>query len=43
LHDELFLPGDDAVTRIAHALVAGYLAALEAESRQPGGRATVTP
>jgi amidohydrolase len=33
LHDEVFLPGDGAVTRVAHALVAGYLAATEAESR----------
>ncbi|WP_328614670.1 M20 family metallopeptidase [Amycolatopsis sp. NBC_00355] len=43
LHDEVFLPGDDAVTRVAHALVAGYLAATEAESRRPGRRATVAP
>jgi amidohydrolase len=33
LHDEVFLPGDDAITHVAHALVAGYLAAVEAESR----------
>ena len=43
LHDEVFLPADDAVTRVAHALVAGYLAALEAESHRLGGRATVAP
>jgi amidohydrolase len=30
LHDEQFLPRDEAVTQVAHALVAGYLAALEA-------------
>jgi len=29
LHDERFLPRDEAVTQVAHALVAGYLAALE--------------
>ncbi|MET8848777.1 amidohydrolase [Amycolatopsis sp. NPDC004625] len=30
LHDERFLPRDQAVTQVAHALVAGYLAALDA-------------
>ncbi|MDQ7802423.1 amidohydrolase [Amycolatopsis sp. A133] len=30
LHDERFLPRDEAVTQVAHALVAGYLAALDA-------------
>jgi len=30
LHDEQFLPRDEAVTQVAHALVAGYLAALDA-------------
>ena len=29
LHDERFLPRDDAVAQVAHALVAGYLAAVE--------------
>jgi amidohydrolase len=33
LHDERFLPRDEAVTHVAHALVAGYLAALEAPAR----------
>jgi metal-dependent amidase/aminoacylase/carboxypeptidase family protein len=31
LHDERFLPRDQAVTQVAHALVAGYLAALDAQ------------
>jgi amidohydrolase len=30
LHDERFLPRDEAITHVAHALVAGYLAALDA-------------
>jgi amidohydrolase len=33
LHDERFLPRDEAVTQVAHALVAGYLAALEHPGR----------
>jgi amidohydrolase len=33
LHDERFLPRDEAVTHVAHALVAGYLAALEPSAR----------
>lgn len=33
LHDERFLPRDEAVTQVAHALVAGYLAALEPAAR----------
>jgi amidohydrolase len=33
LHDERFLPRDEAVTHVAHALVAGYLAALEPPAR----------
>ncbi|MEV7094664.1 amidohydrolase [Amycolatopsis sp. NPDC051045] len=33
LHDERFLPRDEAVTQVAHALVAGYLAALDAPVR----------
>lgn len=33
LHDERFLPRDEAVTHVAHALVAGYLAALEGPAR----------
>ncbi|MEU0534915.1 M20 metallopeptidase family protein [Amycolatopsis tolypomycina] len=33
LHDERFLPRDQAVTQVAHALVAGYLAALDAPVR----------
>jgi amidohydrolase len=33
LHDERFLPRDEAITHVAHALVAGYLAALEAPAR----------
>jgi amidohydrolase len=37
LHDERFLPRDEAVTQVAHALVAGYLAALDAPvGYQPG-------
>jgi amidohydrolase len=37
LHDEQFLPRDEAVTQVAHALVAGYLAALDAPvGYQPG-------
>ena len=32
LHDERFLPRDQAVGQVAHALVAGYLAAVEAET-----------
>ncbi|MEU4524956.1 amidohydrolase [Amycolatopsis sp. NPDC024027] len=32
LHDERFLPRDQAVTQVAHALVAGYLAALDASA-----------
>ncbi|SFW90343.1 M20 metallopeptidase family protein [Amycolatopsis australiensis] len=32
LHDDRFLPRDQAVVQVAHALVAGYLAAVEAET-----------
>lgn len=32
LHDERFLPRDEAVRLVAHALVAGYLAAVDAET-----------
>jgi amidohydrolase len=38
LHDEQFLPRDEAVTQVAHALVAGYLAALEAPAGHRPGR-----
>ncbi|MFG1647254.1 M20 family metallopeptidase [Amycolatopsis sp. NPDC049252] len=31
LHDDRFLPRDEAVVQVAHALVAGYLAAVDAE------------
>ncbi|WP_329049923.1 amidohydrolase [Amycolatopsis sp. NBC_01488] len=33
LHDDRFLPRDQAVVQVAHALVAGYLAAVDAEPR----------
>jgi amidohydrolase len=38
LHDEQFLPRDEAVTQVAHALVAGYLAALDAPAGHRPGR-----
>jgi amidohydrolase len=38
LHDEQFLPRDEAVTQVAHALVAGYLAALDAPVGYRPGR-----
>ncbi|MDT7804612.1 MAG: hypothetical protein QOI78_8045 [Actinomycetota bacterium] len=33
LHDDRFLPRDEAIVQVAHALVAGYLAAVDAEPR----------
>ena len=33
LHDDRFLPRDQAVVQVAHALVAGYLAAVDAQPR----------
>jgi amidohydrolase len=43
LHEPRFLPPDDVIADVAHAMLAGYLAALQHHLGNDGGPAVVTP